>query len=109
MKLDQDTFIDGHGLHTTAQLLESWSHLQSHEAGALTIEPLFFFPDHVERNPEVIGQIVWTIEHQLRLQGDVRAVERFRQLIERELNAAEFHRRLRAQVLDEEYASLCSG
>ncbi|MBD2036964.1 hypothetical protein H6F76_18310 [Leptolyngbya sp. FACHB-321] len=121
VKLDQDTFIDGLGLHTTEQLvepwldlytseqlLELWSHLQSLEDGCLTIEPLFFLPDQVEDNAAVVKQLVWTIEQQLRLQWDVGAVDRLRRQLNWEsakqaFEIAEFYRSLHEQ-LDKEHA-----
>jgi len=112
VKLDQDTFIDGQGLHTSEQLLEPWSHLQPPAGGSLTIEPLVFLYAQVERNAAVVKQLVWTIEQQLRVQWDVGAVERLRQLIEWEsdkqaLEATECCRWLSEQS-DEEHALLCS-
>jgi hypothetical protein len=113
VKLDQDTFVDGQGLHTSEQLLEPWSHLQPSAGGSLTIEPLVFLYDQVEYNAAVVKQLVWTIEQQLRVQWDVGAVERLRQLIEwesdkRELEAIECCRWLSEQSLEEEHALLCS-
>ncbi|MBD2037756.1 hypothetical protein H6F76_22640 [Leptolyngbya sp. FACHB-321] len=128
VKLDQDTFIDGQGLHTIEQLLDSWSglytseqllepwsHLQLPEDGCLTIEPLFFLPDQVEDNAAVVEQLVWTIEQQLRLQWDVGAVDRLRRWLDWEsgkqaLEATECCRWLSEQSLEEEeHALLCSA
>ncbi len=102
VQLEEDTFIDGHGLHTMAQLLESWSHLQVPAAGTLSLEPLFFLPAHVERDPAVIEQLVCTLEHQLRLRGDLPAVRRYRQMVEQQVEAATFYRRVREQAATEE-------
>jgi hypothetical protein len=65
VKLGDDTFIDGRGLHTSAQLLARWSHLEHEQQTHLSLEPLFFFPNTLERNWEVSAAIAWTITQQL--------------------------------------------
>lgn len=100
VKLADNTFIDGRGRHTYHQILQPWAHLpvaNPYVETYLEVQPLFCFPDGVERNEEVIAQIHWLLEHQLRVRGDVQVVARFQQLIEQELDTAAVHRRLRAQ------------
>jgi len=72
-KLGDDTFIDGRGLHTSAQLLARWSHLEQNKQTRLSIEPLFFFPNVLERNLEVSAAIAWTITQQLLTQEEASA------------------------------------
>jgi hypothetical protein len=113
VKLDEDTFMDGQGLHTSEQLLEPWSHLQPPAGGALTVEPLVYLHAQVERNMAVVKQLVCIIEQQLRLQWDVGAVECLRRQLDWEsdkqaLELAECHQWLHEQSDEEEYALPCS-
>ena len=73
VKLGDDTFIDGRELHTSAQLLARWSHLEHEQQTHLSLEPLFFFPNTLERNWEVSAAIAWTITQQLLAQEEASA------------------------------------
>jgi len=73
VKLGDDTFMDGRGLHTSAQLLSLWSHLKQHQQTRVSLEPLFFFPNVLERNLEVSAAIAWTITQQLLTKEEARA------------------------------------
>lgn len=64
VKLGEDTFMDGRGLHTAEQLLAAWSHYENTKHAHLEVLPLFFLPDHLERNANVIEAIAHTIEQQ---------------------------------------------
>jgi len=84
VKLGDDTFMNGRGLHTSAQLLSLWSHLEQNQQTRLSLQPLFFFPNVLERNLEVSAAIAWTITQQLLLvqaEADVAASESMRPIM----------------------------
>jgi hypothetical protein len=73
VKLGDDAFMDGRGLHTRAQLLAQCAHLQQNNQIRLSLQPLFFFPNVWERNLAVSEAIAWTITQQLLAQEEASA------------------------------------
>ncbi|XHX79292.1 MAG: hypothetical protein RBJ76_05000 [Stenomitos frigidus ULC029] len=76
VRLCEDTFVDGRGVHTSAQLLSQWSHLANTKTRSLSLQPLFFFPHRLERNTDVIEALARTITQQHRLQREATAAKR---------------------------------
>lgn len=88
VKFGEDAWMDGRGLHTTDQLLAQWSHLENTSHACLNIQPLFFFPEHLERNLAVVEALAWTLHQLLELEDLPRQAERCRQLSETDSPAA---------------------
>jgi hypothetical protein len=89
VKLSEDTFMDGRGLHTAEQLLAAWSHCEKTQQAHLEVLPLFFLPDHLERNANVIEAIAFTIEQQSLLLAEAEAEQQHEQRLTQMANVAD--------------------
>jgi hypothetical protein len=87
VKLGEDTFMDGHGLHTAEQLLAAWSHYENTKHAHLEVLPLFLLPDHLERNATVIEAIAYTIEQQNLLLAEAEMAKQAEQRLAQATNA----------------------